>query len=461
MLPTDALNTLKALSLNERPLIAPLPDKDSSGKSAFEVGQKVQGAIQAEVSPGVFKVRVLEQTLHMQLPTNLKSGDVVELQVMSLQPRLTFSLSASSNPLSTPEQLSGASRLLSSLSQQPLEKSYVGAIQSAPLWAATTKTPDTTALAVRLHESLSQSGLFYESHQAQWIAGARSTAQLLQEPQNKLTDIVKSVMASLGNTTAQLPQDRISQLSDAVRTAQTSLSNVSAQLPQNRIPQLADAVKAVMAGLNSVTAQLPQNRSNQLNDAAKTVMASLGNIAAQLPQDQLNQLNDAVKTMISSLSNVSAQLPQDQLNQLIDTVKTAAGNLHQDNTTLSIPNQLQPLVQQQLNALETRQIFWQGQAWPNQQMDWEIHEEMSRHNGAERGEASGQWATQIRLDLPNLGEVAAMLRFSNNGLSITLDAAEGQTRALLGNASSQLTAALSERGIEVSSTLVASHAKPG
>lgn len=458
MLPTDALNTLKALSLNERPLITPLPDKDTGGKSAFEVGQKVQGAIQAEVSPGVFKVRVLEQTLHMQLPTTLKSGDVVELQVMSLQPRLTFSLSASSNPLSTPEQLSGAARLLSSLSQQPLEKSYVRAIQSTPLWAAATKTPDTTALAVKLQESLSQSGLFYESHQAQWIAGARSTAQLLQEPQNKLTDVVKSVMASLSNAIAQLPQDRLNQLNDAVRTAMTSLGNVTARLPQNRINQLADAVKAVMVNLSSVTAQ---NRSNQLNDAAKTVMASLNNIAAQLPQDQLNQLNDAVKTMLTSLSNVSTQLPQDQLNQLIDTVKAAPSNVHQDNTTLSIPNQLQPLVQQQLNALETRQIFWQGLAWPNQQMDWEIHEEASRHNGAERGEATGLWATQIRLDLPNLGEVAAMLRFGNNGLSITLDAAEGQTRALLGNTSSQLTAALSERGIEVSSTLVASHEKPG
>ncbi|HXU92558.1 MAG TPA: flagellar hook-length control protein FliK, partial [Gallionella sp.] len=30
-------------------------------------------------------------------------------------------------------------------------------------------------------------GLFYESHQAQWVRGERSTAQLLVEPQNQLT----------------------------------------------------------------------------------------------------------------------------------------------------------------------------------------------------------------------------------------------------------------------------------
>ena len=338
MLPTDVLNTLRALSLNERPLITALPDKDTSGKGAFELGQKVQGAIQAEVSPGVFKVRVLEQMMQMKLPAGIKSGDVVELQVMSLQPRLTFSLSVSANPLSTPEQLSNTSRLLSSLSQQPLEKAHIRAAHSEPLMAATTALPDTTALAGKLHESLSQSGLFYEAHQAQWIAGARSTAQLLQEPQNLLTDPVKTALANLSNAT--------------------------------------------------------------------------GNISAQ-----------------------------------------------HDNAASGIPSQLQPLVHQQLNALETRQVLWQGQIWPNQQMDWEIHEETPRQGASGYEESGGQWATQIRLDLPNLGEVAAMLRFNSRGLSITLDATGEQTRALLGTTSSQLTAALSERGIAVSSALVASHDK--
>jgi flagellar hook-length control protein FliK len=341
MLPTDVLNTLRALSLNERPLITPLPDKDTSGKGAFEVGQKVQGTIQAQVSTGVFKVRVLEQMLHMQLPENLKSGDVVELQVLSIQPRLTFSLSALSNPLSAPEHLSNTSLLLSALTQKPLEKSYVMAIQSKPLITehVESKTaPDTTVLAGKLHESLSQSGLFYESHQAQWIAGSRSTAQLLQEPQN------------------QVP------------------------LPDRTVAEIAK---------NAVSA-------------------------------------------------------------------TATS---QDNPISNIPNQLQPLVQQQLNALETRQVFWQGHAWPNQRMDWEIHEEGSRQDTSGYEEAGKQWATQVRLDLPNLGEVAAMLRFNSNGLSITLDASGETTRALLGSASSQLTAALAERGITVSSTLVAPHGK--
>ncbi len=348
MLPTDVLNTLRALSLNERSLITPLPDRDPSGKSAFEVGQKVQGTILSQVDTGVFKVRVLEQMLHMQLPESLKSGDVVELQVLSIQPRLTFSLSALSNPLSSPEHLSSTSLLLSALSQKPMEKAYVNAVNSEPLMSETKSSTDITALANKLHESLSQSGLFYESHQAQWIAGSRSTAQLLQEPQN------------------------------------------------------------------------------------------------QLPFSQLAQSQQPIPS-----------------NALIDSTINSSGTTvaQQNNPVTSIPTQLQPLIQQQLNALETRQVFWQGHAWPNQRMDWEIHEEGSRRSAYEYDAAGKQWATQVRLDLPNLGEVAAMLRFNANGLSITLDASGASTRALFGTTSSQLTTALAERGITVTSTLVAPHGK--
>jgi hypothetical protein len=335
MLPTDVLNTLRALSLNERIPITPQPDKDTSGKGGFELGQKVQGTIQSQVSAGVFKVRVLEQMLHMQLPENLKSGDVVELQVLSIQPRLTFSLAALANPLSAPETLSTTSLLLSALSQKPQEKAYVSAIHNEPLVTITTASPDTTALAGKLQDSLSQSGLFYEAHQAQWLTGARSTAQLLQEPQNQLT--------------------------------------LSA------------------------------------------------------------------RAMAEGASNASS------------------ASVAQHESPASISSQLQPLVQQQLNALETRQVFWQGLAWPNQRMDWEIHEESPRKSAAGYEESGKQWATQVRLDLPHLGEVAAMLRFSSNGLSITLDASGEKTRTIFGSASSQLTAALAERGIVVSSTLVAPH----
>jgi hypothetical protein len=188
MLANPLTATLTKLALNEKPLIAAATDK-SNPKSGLklDIGQQVQGTVQAQTAPGQFQVRIADHVVQLQLPAFVRSGDLISLQVTSLQPRLAFSLSSATNPVSTSEQLSSASRMLSSITQQPLEQPYVKALQRAPLWiAGQASTPDTTVLAEKLHNALSHSGLFYESHQAQWIAGVRSTPQLMQEPQNQL-----------------------------------------------------------------------------------------------------------------------------------------------------------------------------------------------------------------------------------------------------------------------------------
>ncbi len=326
MLPSNLTTTLKALSLTDKPLITATPDKGAAAGNKFELGQQVQGTVQAQVAPNVFNVRIADQLLQMQLPNFIRSGDSITLQVASLQPRLSFTLAASSNPVSTPDSLSAAARLLSSLSQQPLERSYVRPLQNSPLWTGETALPDTTQLAGKLHEALSQSGLFYESHQAQWIAGMRPTAQLLQEPQNQLN-----------------PSD------------------------------VADGKTLVQPGTEQ---------------------------------------------------------------------RAAPG----------IPDHLQTLVQQQLNALETRQVLWQGQVWQGQEMRWEVREESPQRNA--QGMEEGQWITRIDLDLPNLGGVSARLSFNGNALNLSFDVSDAGTRDKLGSASSQLVAALSERGIPVTHTQI-------
>jgi Flagellar hook-length control protein FliK len=343
MIPNDALNALKALALTQKPLIT--ATSPVSAANAFEPGQKFQATVQAQLAPGIFKVQVADQILQLHLPATIRSGDKITLQVVSLLPRLTFNMAASSNPLSTSDQLSSTSRLLSSLTQQPLEKSFVRPINSAPLWTGATQFPDTTELAGKLHIALSQSGLFYESHQAQWLAGARNTSQLLQEPQNQPAELVKAALNA----------------------------------------ESGKAHNATSVTLTSGTANSGQER---------------------------------------------VSIP-------------------------GIPDHLQPLIQQQLNALETRQVQWQGQIWPHQEMTWTIREEETPRSAS--GEEGKQWATQIQLDLPNLGEITATLRFGTHGLSVTLDASDSATRTTLGGASSALVAALSDRGIHTTSALVIQH----
>jgi flagellar hook-length control protein FliK len=73
----------------------------------------------------------------------------------------------------------------------------------------------------------------------------------------------------------------------------------------------------------------------------------------------------------------------------------------------------------------------------------------------------GQWITQIHLDLPNLGGVSARLSFNGNALNLSLDVSDPRAREKLGNASSQLMAALSERGIPVVHTQITQNEHTG
>jgi hypothetical protein len=336
MLPVNLLNTLKELASGQKSLPAAAADT-SPQITKFEPGQKIQGIVQTQISPGLFNVRVGDQLTQMPLPSFIRTGDTIKLQVVATHPRLTFSMSASANPLSTDEKLSSVARLLSALSQQPREKTDMHAVQSTPIWT----TPDTmksTQLAELLTQAVNNSGLFYESHQAQWLKGARSTSQLMQEPQNSptansSTSVEKSVIPS---------------------------SNMSA--------------------------------SNQQNIAASA----------------------------------------------------------EDKMPI-IPDHLQSLVQQQIGVLESRQVFWEGNIWPNQTMRWEIHEDDSP---APSAEAQKRWSTQIHLDLPNLGMISATLSFDNAGLSLKLNTSSAAARTTLGNASSQLVNSMSDCGIPIISTIV-------
>jgi len=186
MLPANLISALQALSNSGNPLLEGSTDSPNPA-AKFEPGQQFQGAVQTQISEGLFKVQVAGQTLQMRLPGNIRSGDVIKLEVISTQPRITFSMVASTNPLSTPEQIGSAARMLSNLAELPLGRPVVQQLGNKAVWQAEPANPDTRLLAGALRESLGKSGLFYESHQAQWIRGERSTNQLLEEPQNVLT----------------------------------------------------------------------------------------------------------------------------------------------------------------------------------------------------------------------------------------------------------------------------------
>jgi hypothetical protein len=106
-----------------------------------------------------------------------------------------------------------------------------------------------------------------------------------------------------------------------------------------------------------------------------------------------------------------------------------------------------PLVRQQLDTLDTRQISWLGEIWPGQTLRWEI----AADDGGGGGESSdeAQWRTRFGLSLPQLGELGAVLSLGPQGVRISLSAQAPETLGAMRASLDQLVRALEAAGVAV------------
>ena len=105
-----------------------------------------------------------------------------------------------------------------------------------------------------------------------------------------------------------------------------------------------------------------------------------------------------------------------------------------------------PLVHQQLDAIATHQLAWQGQIWPGQTMEGEI-EDPARDDNGSGNEPDTSWNTTLRLTLPSLGGVEARLHLTPAGIAIRLIADDSATRKTLQAAESRLADALAAANV--------------
>ncbi|MBZ0093022.1 MAG: flagellar hook-length control protein FliK [Sulfuricellaceae bacterium] len=363
MIHNDILNQLQYLIKTSAPPLLEVAEHPAE-TAEWVPGQKLQATVLASLPNGRFNVLVSDLFLEMNLPKNTQPGEKLDLTFISNQPRLTFALSQdvetaaqthSSVLLSdTAKFLGGLLQKLSTLAEgqtSPLTK-------SAPLLTAA--GPESTKeFAVVLQKTLTQSGLFYESHQAQWVSGQRSLQELLQEPQAKLSPSVLVANDDSQNQVRAAPQN----------------SQAPHALPNTPSPLAAAA-----------------------DD--KTV------IRAPIHAEQ------------------------------------------------GVHPQTLPLVQQQLNALDNHQLIWQGQVWPGQDMRWEIEERPARdHEGRE----IPAWQTTLRLQLPQLGDVNAVMSLSPSGIQIHLNVDTEATGSRLKSARPALLRSFEAAGLRLSGVTVEQH----
>ena len=538
---TDMIRLLQGSTIGEA--ISPIRvDAVKPAILQLTPGANVSAQVLGQLSNGQSIVRIAGELLAMELPAGSQVGDTLPMTFMGSEPRPTFTLSRQTVS-GAPVSLSQLGRLLGQITQGA-EAETPAQVNQLPRLDRLSESPplDTAALAVRLREALSKSGIFYESHVAQWTEGKRPLAELLQEPQGTLSrpELLNRLATPPAPTLPQeegaaalaptpdepeAPQTTASPApqrgpNSANSTTEPDLSQIaprqaapappspptSATPPGQGPEETAHSPAAPPATAQQTVPAAPSpgqaSASSQAVTAETRPPATPGQPlpqVSQLPPDpnalRLREVYQRLAPEPPSQSppatmwqgavdqqtapGAEAQLP-DQVRSLPhppglpaqtltettrqphgaspQEVSPAADQPHStagEGAAQSAPPsprhdladpQTFPLIRQQLATLNSGQLVWQGEAWPGQQLKWEVEERDARDNEREQ---EGAWKTSLRLELPNLGEVRANLRISGRQVRLQLQAADPATVTIMETQTSRLADALSGAGLDL------------
>lgn len=183
---------------------------------AIAVGRPLPAEVVSQSESGTSMVRVADTVVQMDLPPDAKVGEKVTLTLLAKEPRLTFLLErepAAHSSVSNTGRLIDS--ILRSVSQDGSTATLVGRAPLLPTPASseTAALLPSGGLAASLETVLSNmfstSGLFYESHLAQWVAGTRPQATLMDEPQAKMQNPAQGQAVNRG---AVRPEEQMNKL---------------------------------------------------------------------------------------------------------------------------------------------------------------------------------------------------------------------------------------------------------
>ncbi|WP_293780326.1 flagellar hook-length control protein FliK [uncultured Oxalicibacterium sp.] len=153
------------------------------------LGKEYQAQVMSRLTDGNYLVRIDNAAASMKLPVGIQSGDTLELTLVATDPRPTFLLGKGDPNAAAMTSLSTTGRLIGQLLQMAQEEggnaAIIGRTPLLPTGTLMTAPSLPSQLAAAMQQTLAASGLFYESHVAQWVIGNRPFADLLREPAAK------------------------------------------------------------------------------------------------------------------------------------------------------------------------------------------------------------------------------------------------------------------------------------
>ena len=174
-------------------LVQPVGRAAAVSLANLDVGARVIALVELARSDGSVRARIDGQPFDLKLPFNARAGESIALRVAAREPQLRFTLDAGADSAPRPASLSETARFITALLAES-EKLPVTSMPAAGPPLLDGPPTNSRAIANVLRSALADSGMFYESHQAQWVAEERPLAALLREPQSRLRPLTAHAM---------------------------------------------------------------------------------------------------------------------------------------------------------------------------------------------------------------------------------------------------------------------------
>jgi hypothetical protein len=249
MIPADLTARLRALIDLPLPEVRPVTPARATPDDHLPPGTRFTAQVLEKLPDGNFRALVADRPVTLSLPQQASPGQVLQLVVSRTTAQAVFAQPAPATPLAEPSakpQLSQVGQLVSQFASGELGKAEPVMLKGGTPLLPAPPGPGTGAaqIAPELVRAVTTSGVFYESHQAQWAAGQLPLEQLQQEPQAQIAS--KPVLPHAGATPAE--QGATNQTADmlpqAVRAAQDSAATRTAANATQ--PSTADTKSALL-----------------------------------------------------------------------------------------------------------------------------------------------------------------------------------------------------------------------
>jgi hypothetical protein len=193
MIPADVASRLQLAAADALRPVAPTQEITDK-LSGMVSGQRVLAEIQALLPNGTYRAIINQRDFTLALPFSAKAGDSLELEVVDSDGKLTLAVisrpqgETGKAPVeSVPTTLSRTGQLISNLFSNTGEAKSTPTPLNGSQPIANAPPASAQDILPLLKQAITQSGMFYESHQAEWVDGRLTKSALLQEPQGKLT----------------------------------------------------------------------------------------------------------------------------------------------------------------------------------------------------------------------------------------------------------------------------------